>query len=238
MLQVYPVLCRAGYMDNYAYIIMDEDSRTTAVIDPSEAAPVIAKCAELNLKPQFILNTHHHFDHVDGNLELKEKYGAQIVCNTADIHRIKDTDIGIAPGEIFDLGNSAAEIIDVSAHTQGHILYYFKKDKILFTGDTLFNLCIGGIFEGTPEQMFTALSKIKALPDDVLFYPGHEYTMGGAMFAFQYNHGNDDIKNYLARARTRLAEGLPVAPVTLGEEKRCNPYLEAASLADFKRLAG
>ena len=86
--------------------------------------------------------------------------------------------------------------------------------------------------------MFTALSKIKALPDDVLFYPGHEYTMGGAMFAFQYNHGNDDIKNYLARARTRLAEGLPVAPVTLGEEKRCNPYLEAASLADFKRLAG
>lgn len=238
MLQVYPVLCRAGYMDNYAYIITDEDSRTTAVIDPSEAAPVIAKCAELNLKPQFILNTHHHFDHVDGNLELKEKYGAQIVCNTADIHRIKDTDIGITPGEIFNLGNSAAEIIDVSAHTQGHILYYFKKDKILFTGDTLFNLCIGGIFEGTPEQMFTALSKIKALPDDVLFYPGHEYTMGGAMFAFQYNHGNDDIKNYLTRARTRLAEGLPVAPVTLGEEKHCNPYLEAASLADFQKLAG
>lgn len=238
MLQVYPVLCRAGYMDNYAYIIVDETTKTAAVIDPSEAAPVIDKCTEQNITPQFILNTHHHFDHVDGNLELKEKYAARIVCNVADAGRIIGADICLTPGEIFNLGRARAEIIDVSAHTIGHILYYFKNDKILFTGDTLFNLCVGGIFEGTPEQMFAALNKIKALPDDVLFYPGHEYTSGGAMFAFQYNHGNDDIKNYLDRARRRLAEGLPVAPVTLGEEKRCNPYLEASTLKDFTQLAG
>ena len=236
MLQVYPVLCRAGYMDNYAYIIVDETTETAAVIDPSEAAPIIAKCTELNITPQFILNTHHHFDHVDGNQELKQKYAAKIVCNAADAPRIAEADILLAPETPFNLGQATAEIIDVSAHTIGHILYYFKTDKILFTGDTLFNLCIGGIFEGTPEQMFAALNKIKTLPDDVLFYPGHEYTSGGAMFAFQYNHGSEDIKNYLDRARRRLAEGLPVAPVSLGEEKRCNPYLEATTLQDFKKL--
>lgn len=223
-------------MDNYAYIIQDQTTGTSAVIDPSEAAPVIAECEKLGITPKFILNTHHHFDHVDGNLELAEKYGAKIACNQADMHRINGAEIALIPGQTFKLGDSEAEIIDVSAHTQGHILYYFAEDKILFTGDTLFNLCIGGLFEGTPEQMFTALQKIKQLPDDVVFYPGHEYTQGGARFAFSYNHGNEAVQKYLSKARERLSQGLPVAPITLGEEKRCNPYLEAASLDEFKRL--
>ena len=126
MLEVYPVLCRVGYMDNYAYIIKDTKSAEAAIIDPSEAKPIISECEKLKITPKFILNTHHHFDHVDGNLELSEKYHAKIVCNTADMYRIKGAEIGINPGGTFDLGNSAAEIIDVSAHTQGHILFYFK----------------------------------------------------------------------------------------------------------------
>lgn len=236
MLKVIPVLCRPDYMDNYAYIIQDKATGISAVIDPSEAAPVIAECDKSGIVPKFILNTHHHFDHVDGNLEIAEKYHAQIACNQADMHRIKGAEIPLIPNEIFKLGDSTAEIIDVSAHTQGHVLYYFKDDKILFTGDTLFNLCIGGLFEGTPEQMFTALQKIKSLPDDVLFYPGHEYTQGGAHFAFSYNQGNEAIQNYLSKAKQRLTLNLPVAPITLGEEKRCNPYLEAATLEEFKNL--
>lgn len=236
MLIVYPILCREGYMDNYAYIIVDEATGTTGVIDPSDAEPIIAKCETLNLKPQYILNTHHHFDHVEGNLELAQKYGAKIVANSADLHRIKGAEIGLTLGKTFHLGQSSAQILDASAHTIGHIMFYFKEDKILFTGDTLFNLCIGGLFEGTAEQMFAVLAQIKTLPDDVVFYPGHEYTFGGAAAAFQFNRGNNAIKNYLTRARARLAEGLPVAPITLGEEKQCNPYLQAATLEDFKNL--
>lgn len=234
MLQVYPVLCRADVMNNYAYVITD--GTTTAVIDPSEADPVIAFCDKQNLRPQFILNTHHHFDHVGGNLELSQKYQAKIACNQADMIRITGATLALKTEETAFLGSLKADIIDVSAHTKGHILYYFKDDKILFTGDTLFNLCIGGLFEGSAEMMFNALKKIKALPDDVLFYPGHEYTLGGASFAYQYNNGNTDIKTYLKRAKAHLEKGLPVAPVSLGEEKHCNPYLEAETLKEFINL--
>ncbi len=236
MLEVYPILCRAGYMDNYSYIIKDSQSQESAIIDPSEAKPIISECERLKLTPKFILNTHHHFDHVDGNIELAEKYQAKIVCNSADMYRIKGAEIGINPQNPFILGNSVAEIIDVSAHTQGHILFYFKNNKILFTGDTLFNLCIGGLFEGTPKQMFNALEKIKQLPNDVLFYPGHEYTQACAAFAFRYNHGNKQITKYLEYAKNRLDKGLPVAPITLEQEKSCNPYLQANTLEEFEKL--
>ena len=197
MLNIYTVLCRAGTMDNYAYILHDKSSNICAVIDPSEAIPIIKKLNELKLQPTYILNTHHHFDHTDGNKELKEKYHAQIVGNIADAHRIPEFDIGVKDGETFMLGNSCAEIIDVSAHTQGHILWYFPQDKALFTGDTLFNLCIGGLFEGSVKQMYEALQKIKSLPDDVDFYPGHEYTLGGADFAHYVNNGNPNIEKYI-----------------------------------------
>ncbi len=249
MLKIYTVLCRAGQMDNYSYILHDEKTGVTAVIDPSENAPIISKLRELNLRPDYILNTHHHFDHTDGNLELKELYGAKVIGNTNDAARIPGFDLGVEPGKTYSLTPegltpAAAEttndftfdVIDVSAHTQGHILYYFPEDKALFTGDTLFNLCIGGLFEGTPEQMFKALAKIRALPDDTYFYPGHEYTSGGASEAFEYLRGNQDIRRYLEQAQSRLSQGLPAGPFTLAEEKKCNPYLAADTLEQFKNL--
>lgn len=236
MISVYPILCRKGYMDNYAYLVVDEKTLDSAVIDPSEEDVIIAKCEELNIRPKFLLCTHHHFDHVDGAKSLKQRYGAKIVCNKDDAYRIEGCDIALRPDENFCLGESVARIIDVSAHTKGHVLYYFEQDKVLFTGDTLFNLCIGGLFEGTPEDMFEALNKIKNLPDDVLFYPGHEYTFGAARQAFAYNKGNADIKDYLNRARERLAHGMSVAPVALGVEKKCNPYLQAKTIEEFKLL--
>ena len=134
------------------------------------------------------------------------------------------------------LGDSEAQIIDVSAHTQGHILWYFAKDKALLTGDTLFNLSIGGLFEGTPEQMFKALQKIKSLPDDVDFYPGHEYTLSGANFAYYVNKENQKIEKYIQDAINKLKQGQPVPPVKLGLEKQCNPFLQANTLTEFKKL--
>lgn len=235
MLKVYPILCRAGIMDNYAYLIIDEQTKTGAIIDPSEAAPIIKKCEELQIEPKYILNTHHHFDHTDANLTIKQKYNCLVVGNIKDSHRIPGFDIGVEDGKNFTIGNSKAEIIDVSAHTQGHILWYFPEDKVIFTGDTLFNLCVGGLFEGTSEEMFSALQKIKALPDDVVFYPGHEYTMHFAKEAFALAP-SAELAEYINRAQERLSQGLPVAPVTLGIEKKCNPYLAAKNLTELKQL--
>lgn len=236
MLKIYTILCRAQTMDNYSYLLVDENTETSAIIDPSEAAPIIKKCNELKIKPDYILNTHHHFDHTDANLELKELYGAKIVANINDSGRIPGFDIGVTPGDTFALGESIAEIIDVSAHTQGHILWYFKKDKALFTGDTLFNLCVGGLFEGSVEEMYEALQKIKRLPDDVMFYPGHEYTMPSAPMALHLQPNSQELQQYIQNARRRLAQGLPVSPISLGVEKQCNPYLHADSLEKLQHI--
>lgn len=255
MLQIYPVLCRAGKMDNYSYILHDDQNNVVAVIDPSENAPIISRLQALGLNPQYIMATHHHYDHTDGIIELKEMYGCRVIGNINDAARIPGFDLGVEAGKTYSLspeslilvtsGTEEAaqtvsdftfEVIDASAHTQGHILYYFPAAQALFTGDTLFNLCIGGLFEGTIEEMYAALAKIRGLPEDVVFYPGHEYTLSAAPQAWQYFKGDKNIRAYLQRAETRLNQALPVAPVSLKDEKKCNPYLHSSNLQEFKSL--
>lgn len=247
MLQIETVLCRAGKMDNYSYILYSEDKKNCVVIDPSETDPIVDRLQSLGLVPNYILNTHHHFDHTDSNVELKNLYGAKVVANNADAHRIPGFDIGLDVGKKYRIANGIIEIkkaeedfdfevIDVSAHTQGHVVYYFPLAKAVFTGDTLFNLCIGGLFEGSADQMFEALQKIKKLPDDVLFYPGHEYTLGGANIAYRYFGGNEDITKYLQIAKERLQKGAPAGPFSLEMEKKCNPHLAVENMEEFCRL--
>ena len=141
-----------------------------------------------------------------------------------DKSRIRGLDISLKEGEIFHIGSSQCQIISVDGHTIGHILYYFADSKALFTGDTLFNLCIGGIFEGTPADMRQSLQKIRALPDDVMFYPGHEYTWH-SLRSLISGKADEDMKKYYELAVSRLQEHKPVAPVSLELEKKCNPYL-------------
>ncbi|MBP5399345.1 MAG: MBL fold metallo-hydrolase [Alphaproteobacteria bacterium] len=231
MLKVTPILCRPREMDNYAYLLTDEKENVSAVLDASEALPVIAECEKQNINPKFLLVTHHHFDHVEGNILLKQKYGAEIVGAKADENRIEGLDIGLEDGDSFFVGSAMAKIIAADGHTLGHILWYFPEEKMLFTGDTLFNLCIGGLFEGTQEQMWQTLQKIKQLPDDVLFYPGHEYTVYGLR-----NLQGEAGEKYKEKAIARLQQGRPVAPMTLGEEKQCNHYLKADTFDEFLRL--
>lgn len=235
-LKIETILCRAGSMDNYSYLLTDEKSNISAVIDPSEVAPIENRCKELGTIPQFLLNTHHHFDHTDANLPLKQKYGAKIVAPAAEINKISGVDIAVSDGDTFKIGESEAKIIGVAGHTLGHILYYFPQDRTLFTGDTLFNLCIGGIFEGTAEQMWESLQKIKALPDDVLFYPGHEYTVHGLQTAMYFAKNKDAMQKYAANAIEKINRGQPVSPVLLKDEKLCNPYLAAESYEEFLNL--
>lgn len=231
-----PILCRAGTMDNYSWLLIDEETGQSAVVDPSEAAPIIRKCQEMNIKPNYIFNTHHHYDHTDANLELKEYFGAEIVGGAHDRNRIPGLDIALEDGDIFNLGNSQAHIIRTDGHTIGHILWYFPEAKALFTGDTLFNLCIGGLFEGTADQMFDSLQKIKELPNDVKFYPGHEYTIQGIGFAQYFNPNSQILKEYIGEAMQKIKQGQPVAPVTLGIEKQCNPYLQTVTPASLNKL--
>ncbi len=235
-LKIETILCRAGTMDNYSYLLIDEATGISAIIDPSEVAPIVNRCQELNIIPNYVLNTHHHFDHTDGNIEIKKIYGCKVVGAADDAYRIPDIDIEVKDGDTFSLGESHAEIIRADGHTTGHILWYFSEAKALFTGDVLFNLCIGGLFEGTVEQMFTSLNKIKQLPDDVSFYPGHEYTIHGIGFAKYLEPDNPELQKYLAYAQERLSKGLPVSPTKLSEEKAVNPYLRAKSIQELEKL--
>ncbi|OAE31863.1 hypothetical protein AXG93_2788s1030 [Marchantia polymorpha subsp. ruderalis] len=164
-------------VDNYAYLLHDVNARVTAVVDPSAAGPVIRALNEKGLSLDFILNTHHHWDHTGGNVELKRKYNAKVVGPRADEGRIPEIDISLREGECWKLGEHVMHVLDTPGHTRGHVTFYFPDSGAVFTGDTLFSMGCGRLFEGTPEQMWNSLSKICHLPDETLVYCGHEYTL-------------------------------------------------------------
>jgi hydroxyacylglutathione hydrolase len=223
-------------MDNYSYLIHDEKSNKTAVIDPSELKPILKKCEEKNWKIDYVLNTHHHYDHTDFNIAIKEKFNAIVIGAKSDERRIPGIDRTVDDGDIFDFGENKAKIIDAPGHTIGHILWYFEDAKVLFTGDVLFNLGIGGLFEGTSKQMWNTLSKIKALPDDVKIYCGHEYTLHCARNALHMEPKNQMLIDYVHDAQSKRANNEPTVPTTVYKEKNCNPYLRADDENFQKRL--
>ena len=180
--------------DNYSYLIIDEKSKNACVIDPSESNPIIKFIENNEIKLKFILNTHHHFDHIGGNSDLKKKYTAKIVGFKKDKERIPDIDIFLEDNEIWKNENFEAKIIHIPGHTSGHICFYFIKDKIAFTGDTLFSLGCGRIFEGTYDQMFRSLMKLKKLPPDTNIYCGHEYTLQNSLFCSKYDKENKNLE--------------------------------------------
>ena len=168
--------------DNYSYLIIDDNNNSACVIDPSESKPIIDYLENKNIKLNYILNTHHHYDHIGGNKDLKKKYKSVVVGFKEDSDRIPEIDILIDNNQIWEAENFEAKIIHVPGHTSGHICFHFFKEKLIFTGDTLFSLGCGRIFEGSYEQMFQSLNKIKVLPKETKIYCGHEYTLKNAKF--------------------------------------------------------
>jgi hydroxyacylglutathione hydrolase len=223
-LEVHLVPCLS---DNYAYLIRDPASDAVGIVDPSEAAPVEAALAERGWKLTHVINTHHHFDHTGGNLELKEKWGAEVVGPAADRERIPGIDRAVADGEVWRFGTQEARVMDIPGHTKGHIAFWFEASKAVFTGDTLFALGCGRMFEGTAPQMWASLSKLAALPDDTRVYCGHEYTQSNARFALTMEPDNAALKSYAAEVDRLRAEGKPTIPTTIGREKAANPFLRA-----------
>ena len=222
--------------DNYSYIIIDPKNKNTCVVDPSESEPIINFLEKNNLQLNYILNTHHHYDHVGGNNKLKKKYNAKVVGFSDDYKRIPEIDILLKDKEVWKEGNFEVKIIHIPGHTLGHICFYFYKENILFTGDTLFSLGCGRIFEGTYLQMFESLNKLKTLPLHTKIFCGHEYTMQNSRFCLAHDQNNKNLKNKIINIKKKLQEKLPTIPSTIKEELECNIFLRSDNVKTFSKL--
>ena len=222
--------------DNYSYLIIDETNLNACVVDPSEAKPIIDVIESNKINLKYILNTHHHFDHVGGNKELKKKYDVNVIGFRGDKDRIPEIDTFVDDLEIWKKDSFEAKIYHIPGHTTGHIAFHFFKEKKIFTGDTLFSLGCGKIFEGTYEQMFSSLKKIKALPKDTEIYCGHEYTLQNSNFCAAYDTNNLQLKNIVTKIKEKLENGLPTVPTILDDEIQCNIFLKAKDIQTFSKL--
>ena len=222
--------------DNYSYIILDESNNNACVVDPGESFPIIDFVESNGIKLKYILNTHHHYDHINGNLELKKKYGSKIVAFEKDKNRIPKIDIFVRDNEIWKADNFEAKIYHTPGHTRGHIAFHFFNEKKIFTGDTLFSLGCGRIFEGTFKEMFNSLSKFKKLPKETEIFCGHEYTLQNSDFCVKHDPENPKLKNKIKKIKKKLNDNLPTVPTVLSEELECNIFLKAKNLQTFTKL--
>lgn len=215
--------------DNYIYLIHEPVSGDTAAVDPALAQPVLTAIAKNNWKLTHILNTHHHWDHVGGNLELKEQTGCQIIASRFDKDRIPGIDITVSENDIVTLGNIEASIIETPGHTLGHIVYHFFEEQALFCGDTLFVMGCGRLFEGTAEQMWLSLNKLKALPGATKVYCTHEYTQTNGRFALTVEPDNEILQRTMKEVDQCRARQIPTVPSTISRELDTNPFFRADS---------
>ena len=224
MLNIEIVKCLS---DNYCYILHDKDQNITAVIDPSEFDSVNNLIEKKYKKLDFILNTHHHYDHVGGNIELKKKYRSKIIGFELDKKRIPGIDIFLKENQEFKLGNVKFKTIFIPGHTSGHIAFYFQNEDIIFTGDTLFSLGCGKVFEGTMKQMFSSINKIKDLPKKTKIYFGHEYTNNNLNFCLKYDVDNKFLLEQKKLIEIKIEKKIPTTPVFLEDELNTNIFLRS-----------
>ena len=213
--------------DNYSYLICDEKTNTVAIIDPSEFSTCDKIINQNYKKLDFILNTHHHYDHIGGNEQLKNKYNAKIFGFIVDKERIPGLDKLLVDNQKFKIGSLNFATLFIPGHTKGHIAFYLKEEKVIFTGDTLFSLGCGRIFEGTYEQMFNSLKLIKNFPKETMIFCGHEYTVKNSEFCLMYDPNNEKLKRKISENKKKIKEGFPTIPVSLQDEIDMNIFLRS-----------
>jgi hydroxyacylglutathione hydrolase len=212
--------------DNYGVLIHDSETGATASIDAPEAAPIEAALKATGWKLTDILVTHHHHDHTGGIQALKDKHKCRVVAPAKgkDIPGVDET---VREGDAVSVGKLSANVIETPGHTLDHIAYWFHQDKLAFVGDTLFSIGCGRVIEGTPGMMWRSLCKLRDLPDDTKIYCGHEYTAANIKFARTIEPNNAALAARETQAKEQLAKGEPTIPVTIGAEKKENPFLRA-----------
>jgi len=225
-LEIRQIHCRT---DNYAVLVHDVASGETMVVDTPDAAAISEVLEAEGWKLTHILNTHHHADHTEGNMELKERYGARLLAAAADRERIPGIDKPLRDGDKVEFADHRIDVISVPGHTLGSLAFYFMDEKIVFTGDTLFSLGCGRMFEGDAETMWHSLDMLRHLPEDTLMYCGHEYTLNNGEFALTVEPGNKALRERVEEVRELMRQGRPALPVSIATEKATNPFLRPES---------
>jgi len=215
--------------DNYIWLAHDAVSGETIVVDPAVAEPVLEAAAARCWTISAIWNTHWHPDHTGGNAAIKAATGCTVIAPAAEAAKIPTADRLVAEGDTVMLGEFKAEVVDVPAHTAGHIAYHLPEAQIVFVGDTLFAMGCGRLFEGTAAQMFTNMQRLAALPGDTTVYCAHEYTQSNGRYALVAEPDNAALVERMAEVDAMRAQGLPTVPTTIALERATNPFMRATS---------
>lgn len=219
--------------DNYIWLVHDPASDETMVVDPAEAAPVLAEAGRRGWKIGQIWNTHWHPDHTGGNAAIKEATGAIVSGPAAEATRIPTLDVELSEGDTVRLGDHVATVFETPGHTAGHIVFHLPGDAVVFTGDTLFAMGCGRLFEGDAAQMFANMQRLAALPLETIVYCAHEYTQSNGRFALAAEPDNAAISKRMATVDAERARGEPTVPTSIAEELATNPFLRATSAAQL-----
>jgi hydroxyacylglutathione hydrolase len=230
-MQIVPV---PAFSDNYLWLVHDDASGDTAVVDPGDAAPVLAEAARRDWTISQVWNTHWHPDHTGGNLAIKQATGARISGPAKE--RIPGRDVALNEGDTVRLGNRVGRVIEVPGHTFGHIALLFDEARVAFVGDTLFAMGCGRLFEGTPAQMYRSLQRLTALPGNTKLYCAHEYTLSNARFAVHAEPTNAATAARLAGVEELRRAGEITVPTTVAQERETNPFVRATDEHAFARL--
>lgn len=222
--------------DNYVWLIHDDESGETVVVDPGEAGPVLAAADARGWRIGQVWNTHWHPDHTAGNQAIKDAHGATVTAPAAEAAKIPSADRLVAEGDAVAIGRRAARVWETPAHTAGHVSFHFEAEALVFVGDTMFAMGCGRLFEGTADQMHAALQRLAALPDATTVYCAHEYTLSNARFAAHVDPGNAAVAGRLARVEALREQGEATVPTTIDEERATNPFVRADSAASLARL--
>lgn len=216
--------------DNYIWLVHDPDSGETMVVDPAQAAPVLAEAEQRGWKISAVWNTHWHPDHTGGNAEIKAATGCEVIAPAGEAAKIPTADRLVGEGDVVRLGAHQASVMEVPAHTAGHIAYHFADDGAVFVGDTLFAMGCGRLFEGTAAQMFGNMARLARLAPETKVYCAHEYTQSNGRYALVAEPDNDAIIARMADVDAKRAAGEPTVPTTIGEELATNPFMRAQSV--------
>lgn len=230
-MQIIPV---PAFNDNYLWLVHDDASGDTAVVDPGAAEPVLAEAKRRGWQITKIWNTHWHPDHTGGNLAIKNATGANVWGPSRE--DIPGREVALKEGDELSIGKHVGRVIEVPGHTLGHIALVFDDDGVAFVGDTLFAMGCGRLFEGTAEQMYSSLRRLTSLPDETRLYCAHEYTLSNARFAAHASPGNRAIADRLAKVERLRAEGQITVPTTVAQERETNPFVRATNVDEFARL--